>query len=170
MANSRVWPYRLRAACFYWLLLPALVLGGGLLLDRLLGLPRFSLSGLPLAGAVVLVLTGCAFIFQSTRDLERLGGGTPSPAQPARRLVTGGSYALCRHPMFLGYDLAALGIVLLLGSFGALLVGLPLMLLWELRFLRREEHILFLRFADEFARYRCRVPLLLPWYARRSSP
>jgi len=153
---------------FYWLLLPSLVLGGGLLLDRILNLPRFSSAGLPRIVAIVALLVGLAFIAQSTRDLKRLGGGTPSPAQPARRLVTGGSYALCRHPMFFGYDLAAFGVVLLSGSWSALVIGLPAMLLWEIIFLRREEHLLSLRFSPEFEQYRQGVPLLLPRYPRRS--
>ena len=73
-----------------------------------------------------------------------------------------GSYGLCRHPMFFGYDLAALGVVLLFRSWGMLLFAYPVFILMEYRFLRDEEKKLEKRFGEQFAAYRKRVPLLFP--------
>jgi len=151
---------RLRAAILYWLIIPAAVIGSGLLLDR--WLPFWKAGGWPQLAAGLLVVAGCALVQKATADLFHYGKGTPAPQDPARRLVTAGSYAWCRHPMFLGYDLAAWGVGLLLASPGMLLVSLPVMLLWQWFYLRREERLLAKRFPDSWPEYRQRVPLLLP--------
>jgi protein-S-isoprenylcysteine O-methyltransferase Ste14 len=72
--------------------------------------------------------------------------------------------------MFFGYDLAAWGVGLLLASCGMLLVSLPVMLLWQLLFLRSEERLLAKRFPASWPEYRQRVPLLLPRLPRRREP
>ena len=159
---------RLRAAIFYWLIIPAAVIGGGLLLDR--WLPSWQAGGWSLLVAGLLVVAGCALVQKATVDLFRYGQGTPAPQDPPRRLVTAGSYAWCRHPMFLGYDLAAWGVGLLLASPGMLLVSLPVMLLWQWFFLRREERLLDKRFPESWPEYRQRVPLLLPRPPHKRAP
>lgn len=152
---------RLRAALIYWLIIPAAVIGSGLLLDR--GLPSWKAGGWPLlAAGLLLVAAGFALVQKATIDLSRYGKGTPAPQDPPQRLVTAGSYAWCRHPMFLGYDLVAWGVGLLLASPGMLLFSLPVMLLWQWFFLRREERLLAKRFPASWPEYRQRVPLLLP--------
>jgi protein-S-isoprenylcysteine O-methyltransferase Ste14 len=159
---------RFRAALLYWLLIPAAVIGSGLLLDRVL--PSWRPDGWLMFPGILLLVAGCALVQKATIDLSRYGDGTPAPQDPARRLVTAGSYAWCRHPMFLGYDLAAWGVGLLLVSPGMLLVSLPVMLLWQWFFLRREERLLAKRFADSWPGYRQRVPLLLPWLPNKKEP
>lgn len=159
-----------RDALLYWIGIPAAVTGGGAAADRLLRLPPLPGGPALAAGALALLVLGNALIGRSMRDLRRIGEGTPNPRRPAARLVTEGSYALCRHPMWLGYDLAALGIVLLLRSPGALVGTFPLFLFLQRRFLRREEKILERRFGEEFRRYRERVPFLLPLPRRRRTP
>lgn len=151
---------RIRAALIYWLLIPAAVIGSGLLGD--LALPVWHSGGALRGAGLVLVGAGCLLVQKSTNDLARYGEGTPAPQDPARRLVTSGSYAWCRHPMFLGYDLAAWGVGLLFLSPGMLMMSLPVMLLWQLWFLRREERFLARRFPDQWTEYRRQVPLLLP--------
>ena len=159
---------RLRAAILYWLIIPAAVIGGGLLLDR--WLPSWQAGGWSLLVAGLLVVAGCALVQKATVDLFRYGQGTPAPQDPPRRLVTAGSYAWCRHPMFLGYDLAAWGVGLLLTSPGMLLVSLPVMLLWQVMFLRREERLLARRFPETWPEYRQRVPLLIPRFPHPKEP
>jgi len=153
---------QLQAAVLYWVVLPVAVLGGGLFIDRIAGFSRIA-RPLP----VVLGLAGLAFglvlIWRSTHDLSGRGGGTPSPFRPAHHLVTSGIYRLCRHPMWLGYDLAALGVILLVGSPAALGITWPVMIFFSIRFLRKEERILLLRFKTAYAAYQNDVPLLLPW-------
>lgn len=165
--RQKIFRYRLKTALIYWLWLPGLVIGSGLLLDRGLGLTRRQ-PGLAASGVAVCLLgLGLALIGWADRDLARLGRGTPSPAAPCHLLVTGGSYRLCRHPMSLGYDLAALAIVILSGSPAMLLISYPLLLTWQARFLKKEEHLLALRFGEEYRAYRTAVPFLIPLPSQR---
>jgi protein-S-isoprenylcysteine O-methyltransferase Ste14 len=151
---------RRRAGLIYWVFIPAATIGGGWLLDQ--RLPGWTLGNWGLAGGLMMVGAGVALVQKATVDLARHGDGTPAPQAPAKRLVTAGSYAWCRHPMFLGYDLAAWGVALLLASPGMLLVSLPLMLFLQLRFLHREEIVLEKLFQQAWRDYRARVPLLVP--------
>ncbi len=154
--------YQIRDACLYWLVIPALVLGSGWLLDQLLNwrlLPGAVL--LPVAGLFLMALGG-VFITAATHDFSRIGQGTPNPRRPPLILVRQGVYALCRHPMFFGYDLAGLGAVLLSRFPASLLISLPIFYIWQILFLRKEERYLTRRFKGEFAEYRQQVPFLLP--------
>jgi protein-S-isoprenylcysteine O-methyltransferase Ste14 len=154
--------HQLKDTLVYWLYIPTAVIGGGWLLDLLGSLPPLPPSPVLTAAAFALLGLGVLLIQLATRDLAHHGGGTPNPKAPTARLVTEGSYALCRHPMFLGYDLASLGVVLLCRSRGMLAVAWPIMVLLQLRFLRREERILARRFGSGWETYRRRTPLLLP--------
>ena len=135
----------------------------GLVLDRFFALPAIPASVALVGSASLLVAAGTWIIHRATRDFEKIGLGTPNPFRPPKVLVTTGVYRWCRHPMFLGYDLAALGVTLLLRSWSMLLLSLPLMLLWQLRFLKKEEELLSRRFRDDYDAYRRQVPMLLPW-------
>lgn len=117
----------------------------------------------------MLTAAGTWLIGKATKDLKQYGQGTPNPCRPAKILVTTASYRWCRHPMFLGYDLAALGIILLCRSWAMLLLSFPLMLVWQLRFLRREEYLLSRRFRKDYADYKSLTPLLLPWPRPRAG-
>ena len=75
---------------------------------------------------------------------------TPNPRRPPLILVRQGVYALCRHPMFFGYDLAGLGAVLLSRFPASLLISLPIFYIWQILFLRKEERYLTRRFKGEF--------------------
>lgn len=163
------WKYRkhrVRAVLLYWCFLPGAVICGGAVIDLLSGFDRWPRRQWLELVAGLLLAVGGWFICRADRDLAILGGGTPSPARPAKGLVTSGVYGLCRHPMFFGYDLAALGVVLLSRSPGTLAVAYPLLLTWQVSFLRQEEKLLAKRFAKEFSAYRERVPMLVPCPAR----
>ncbi len=166
--TSRLLYHYLRDAFLYWVVIPGAYLGGGFLAQILLKLPVLPpVFGLRLLGGALLTL-GAGIILVAMYELARYGEGTPNPKAPPRRLVTRGLYGLVRHPMFLGYDLCALGAGLFLRLTGALLVSFPLLLLWQVRFLRREERRLARRFGAEFEEYARRVPFLIP-KARRKA-
>lgn len=154
---------RFKDALIYWFYIPIALIGSGLLIDYIAGLSRFP-SSLPfIVVAVILIFCGTILIQKATNDLMMYGEGTPNPRVPAKRLVTQGSFSYCRHPMFLGYDLTALGIILLFRSYSLLLICYPAFILLQNRFLRgSEEEILARRFGSEFEEYRRRVPFLLP--------
>ncbi|HCC53388.1 MAG TPA: hypothetical protein DEQ20_00440 [Desulfobulbaceae bacterium] len=154
---------QLRDAIVYWLLIPAAVVFSGLAIDRLFGFSRLP-TGLALTSSVpILLIAGTWLIGKATKDLKQYGHGTPNPYRPAKILVITSSYRWCRHPMFLGYDLAALSIILLCRSWAMLLISFPLMLVWQLHFLRKEEYLLSRRFQKDYVEYRKQVPMLLPW-------
>jgi len=167
--HSDIWKHQLRATLYYWGMLPALVLGPGLLLDWLLNLRPLQFSGLLKSAVVVFVGVGVLFVTCSTRDLQKYGDGTPSPLRPAKRLIMDGSYHLCRHPMFFGYDLILLAAVLTSRSLAALIISYPAFLFWSILVLRKEEQLLARRFKDTYRQYQRQVPFLIPrWW--RSQP
>jgi protein-S-isoprenylcysteine O-methyltransferase Ste14 len=86
----------------------------------------------------------------------------------ARRLVTGGPYALVRHPLYACEILGLLAMLLQYRSLGALaLSGLCIAL--QLARARWEEGVLARAF-PEFAAYRRRTPFLLPHPWGRAAP
>ncbi len=162
LMNDRVLKAQLRDGLKYWLYIPAAVILGGLAADRIFGLSSFSEHMTVTVSAILLIMIGTVFIQRSTKDLAVYGDGTPNPLRPPKRLVVDGSYRLCRHPMFFGYDLAALGVVMLFRSWGMLFVSYPLFLLLEYRFLKGEEQRLEKRFGNAFIEYRKRAGFLIP--------
>lgn len=155
--------YQIRDAAVYWIVIPVLVISSGWLFQHLTGISSIAPNMLIYFLGASLSLTGIVLIFKSIYDLKHYGGGTPNYRKPPVRLVKEGAYSLCRHPMFLGYDLVAIGVALVIGSTGMLLFSIPLMLLFEVRFLKKEEGRLRKRFGDEFVEYSKRVPFLVPF-------
>jgi len=162
LMSDRVLKAQIRDGLTYWLYIPAAVILGGLAADRIIGLYSFPYHSVIMAAAVMLIIIGIAFIQRSTKDLAVYGEGTPNPRRPPKRLVVEGSYRICRHPMFFGYDLAALGVVLSCRSWGMLFVSYPLFILFEYRFLKGEEQRLEKRFGQPFIDYRKRAGFLIP--------
>lgn len=158
-----IWKQQLRDAAIYWLLIPAAVILSGWAVDDVLELPAITPGLMLTSAALILLAAGTWVIGRATRDFKKIGHGTPNPFRPPKTLVTTASYHWCRHPMFLGYDLAALGVVLVCRSWSMLLLSFPLMLGWQLRFLKKEEELLSRRFREDYDIYRKHVPMLLPW-------
>lgn len=162
-----IFPYQIIAALLYWLLIPAAIYGIGKTADFVFRLPNLALRPALAGAAGFIILAGLFYVFRAIHDLQHHGRGTPNPRRPPQVLVRTGLYRWSRHPMFLGYDLAAIGVALLTGSPGMLLVGLPLFFLLQTIFLRREERALAHRFKKEFSTYRHETPFLLPHLPHR---
>lgn len=167
--NSRIWKYQVRDSLLYWFFIPAAVICAGTVFDILLNLAPFTETNTVAVPALLLLTAGSTLICQSMKDLLEYGGGTVNPLRPPRELVKQGSYRICRHPMFLGYDIAALGVVLLFCSPGMLIFSYPLLIVLEVRFLRKEEKILKIRFRDAFEDYQRQVSFLIPIHFRRTN-
>ncbi len=159
--------YQIRDAFIYWVVVPALIITSGRLFERVTGIGSIPSVMLIYLIGLILTLLGLILIFRSIYDLRHFGEGTPNYRKPPKRLVKEGSYAICRHPMFLGYDLIAVGVAVLLRSTGMLVFSIPLMLFFEVRFLRKEERRLQRRFGSEFVKYSEEVPFLLPFRIKR---
>jgi protein-S-isoprenylcysteine O-methyltransferase Ste14 len=130
------------------------------------------LSSIPILGlrfiphfAVVEVLgaflcaSGVGVAIWSRRVLDK--SWSPVVAIPdCHTLVQGGPYAIVRHPIYLGFMAAAVGMILALGEIRALVLLNDMGIF--LRRLTPEEEILRARYPTEYPEYERRVKKLLP--------
>ena len=78
------------------------------------------------------------------------------------RLVTEGTYALCRHPGVLWLAGLLAGVFLASGSLW-MLAALPLWIGLDVLYVVLQERLYFVRiFGDEYRQYQCTVPMLVP--------
>jgi protein-S-isoprenylcysteine O-methyltransferase Ste14 len=127
---------------------------GGLLLDRLLPLPRFPLAarlaGLPLIAAGIGV--GGWFIWTMRK------AGTPvDPYEAPSALVTNGPFRLTRNPAYFGLSLTYVGLSLLTGLLWPVLLLPGVLLAVDRGVIRREERYLEKQFGSPYRDYRRRV-------------
>lgn len=82
------------------------------------------------------------------------------------KLVTGGPYAVVRHPQYSGLLLAVLGALVQWPTLPTLLMA-PVLALTYYRLARREEAELAARFGETWRAYRGRTPMFVPrWLSR----
>ena len=106
-------------------------------------------------------LVGGGFVLVSMIQLLIQGKGLPVSHLPPRNLVASGAYRLCRHPIYVGFTLAYLGITLLnISPSGAIFSSLLLTAAWVAYALLLEEPMLHERTGAEYQEYCRRVPLL----------
>ena len=91
----------------------------------------------------------------------RLGGGGPGMDTPPERLVTGGPFAWCRNPMYLGHIIFLLGLALSLQSWLAALIAAATVVWFQFR-VRRDEKRLAERFGQPYLDYTARVRRWIP--------
>jgi phospholipid methyltransferase len=87
--------------------------------------------------------------------IERGGSGGKVAAS---RLVTGGMYAYCRNPMYVGNLLMVAGFLFAYGRLVAGITGIACCALFYSAIVAREESFLQEKFGVEFTKYRARVP------------
>src|SRR5262249_30002711 len=93
--------------------------------------------------------------------LGRMWSASPNVLQSGHELRTDGPYAVTRHPIYTGLAGMLLGTVLLNGlgaSLGLLAVGAVVLATR----IPVEERLMSRTFPEEYARYRERVPRLVP--------
>jgi protein-S-isoprenylcysteine O-methyltransferase Ste14 len=113
-----------------------------------------------LPGLVLLVIS-TAFTIWARLRLGRMWSASPNMLQEDHELRTEGPYAITRHPIYTGLLGMVLGTVLVDGlgfSLAFLVVG-AVFLATRIPI---EERLMIKTFPDEYARYRERVPLLVP--------
>jgi protein-S-isoprenylcysteine O-methyltransferase Ste14 len=121
----------------------------------------------PAVGASWVRLLGLALLVASTAFTvwARLALGTMWSVAPKvkddHRLRTHGPYAVTRHPIYTGLLGMLLGTTLLSGV-GRWIVLFPIGLIVAEIKIRAEERLMVATFPDEYARYRGRVPRLVP--------
>jgi 1-acyl-sn-glycerol-3-phosphate acyltransferase len=132
----------------FWGLLPTTLLAVARWLDAGFGwAPRPSPWGAPVLAA------GATLLAAAIGALWRRGGGLPVSALPPPRLVRRGLYRHLRHPIYLGFNLALLGLGLALGSRALTLVVAPALLPVWVVYARIEERGLRRRFGEAYRRY-----------------
>lgn len=107
-------------------------------------------------GAVVLaagVLT-CAI---SRRSLVRRGTNV-NPLRATNALATDGIYRRTRNPIYVGGNIAMIGIAIVFALDWLLLLVVPSGLILHFGVVLREEQYLERKFAEEYRRYKARVP------------
>jgi protein-S-isoprenylcysteine O-methyltransferase Ste14 len=119
-------------------------------------LPLQELSSALYLVSLLLIIAGGGFAILSALVLGRSISLLPE----ARRLVTGGPYALVRHPLYLGEIVALAGVALQCLSAWALLL-LGLVCAFQFQRMKYEELVLFQIF-PEYGNYMARTARLVP--------
>jgi len=110
---------------------------------------------------LVLLVASTAFTIWARLALGRMWSASPNVLQSDHELRTDGPYAVTRHPIYTGLAGMLVGTVLVNGvgvSLALLVVG-GVVLATRIPV---EERLMSRTFPDQYARYRERVPLLVP--------
>ncbi|MBU1636684.1 isoprenylcysteine carboxylmethyltransferase family protein [bacterium] len=92
--------------------------------------------------------------------------GRNTAEQIADNLNTAGMYSICRHPLYLGNFLMALGLFLFTGSYWFAIIGAMLYVLVYERIIITEEDFLLSKFGASFKEWTKTVPCVIPRFAR----
>jgi protein-S-isoprenylcysteine O-methyltransferase Ste14 len=87
----------------------------------------------------------------------------------ADNLVTGGFYAVCRNPMYVGNTLIVLGFALAYGSRAAYFVAVPFFFFAYASITLAEETYLAAKFGEAYEAYKRDVPRIMPRAGRLAS-
>jgi protein-S-isoprenylcysteine O-methyltransferase Ste14 len=119
--------------------------------------PGMKLIHLPwnLFGLIPLII-GIALNLFADNALHR-AGTTVKPFQESTTLLTDGVYRISRHPMYLGFILILIGVVVLLGSLMPWVIIPIFAVLMEVVFIRVEEHMLEEKFGAGWLVYKKKV-------------
>jgi protein-S-isoprenylcysteine O-methyltransferase Ste14 len=110
---------------------------------------------------LVLLIAATGFTIWARLRLGRMWSAAPNVLQERHELRTDGPYAVTRHPIYTGLLGMLLGTVLLNG-FGVSLVFLVIGAAVLATRIPIEERLMSKTFPDQYARYRERVPRLVP--------
>lgn len=78
------------------------------------------------------------------------------------RLATGGPYALCRHPQYLGIFLALIGEGVIHWPTVFSLTAVPIIIIAYLFLAKSEERQMIKKFGDQYRKYQARTPMFVP--------
>jgi protein-S-isoprenylcysteine O-methyltransferase Ste14 len=142
--------------------IPFLMVVASLAIDRWLHLPTFFVGVInPILG-VILAFLGLGLGLWSIHAQITIGGGTPVPLVPTKKLVVRPPFTYCRNPMTLGTFLAYLGVCVWIGSISAILLVLILTTILLVYVKLIEEKELEARFGAEYLEYKRSTPFILP--------
>ena len=148
------------AYCFIFLgILPLLFIYQGYVLDSIFNVPKlgknFTIYG------IIFLTTGLMYMLFSMISLTRRGSGLPISHLPPKTLVRKGVYKISRHPIYIGYNFAFVGVGFLAKSFSiSFISGTLLFISWILYATKFEESRLVTRFGDQYKNYIEKIQLL----------
>ena len=130
--------------------------------DQTIGIGSFYVGYGNIVIGVVTIIMGGFLAFWTIIAQIKLASGTPFPMLPTKKLLIIGPFKYCRNPMTLGTIIVYSGVVILVGSYTALLavVIFSLMLLVYLKLIEEKE--LEMRFGQEYLEYKKITPFILP--------
>jgi protein-S-isoprenylcysteine O-methyltransferase Ste14 len=114
---------------------------------------------------LVLLVASTGFTIWARLTLGRMWSLAPNVLQEDHKLRTDGPYAITRHPIYTGLLGMLIGSVLLNGL-GVTLASLLAGAIFLVIRVPIEERLMSKTFPDEYARYRERVPCLIPGLRR----
>jgi protein-S-isoprenylcysteine O-methyltransferase Ste14 len=114
---------RVAYAFAFTVLLPALLLAWGVVLDTQVALPM----PMPAGAGVLLAIAGAALVAWSVLALWRYGRGLPMSPYPPERFVHEGPYRVLAHPVYVGFALLVAGSFVVAGSPSGVWVVTPLL-------------------------------------------
>lgn len=112
--------------------------------------------------ALLLLSLGAAIYLWCLWHFAVTGRGTPAPIDAPKKLVAQGLYRYVRNPMYVGVLLVIAGWAILFQSWGVLVYGAVVALLFHLFIVVVEEPILERKFGEPYERYRKEVGRWLP--------
>ena len=143
----------------FWLALPALLFLIGLGLEGLL--PPGGALTRELAWPILLV--GFVWTLYAGLELSLRGKGLPVSHLPPEKFVARGLYRYFRHPVYVGYNIAFIGLGVYAGSFWtAFGSGALLLFAWICYTRYFEEPVLLKRFGETYRRHQENTGLLMP--------
>jgi protein-S-isoprenylcysteine O-methyltransferase Ste14 len=110
---------------------------------------------------LVLLVASTAFTIWARLRLGRMWSASPDTLQTGHELRTDGPYSVTRHPIYTGL-LGMLAGTVLLNGFGVSLVFLVIGVVAVATRIPVEERLMSKTFPDQYARYRERVPRIVP--------
>jgi len=161
--RGRAWPLWTQVAIVLLGLALAAVMAWFLWIP-VLPLPPAAAFPLDVLG-LVLYLAGCAFVLWARRTLGKMWGISTSlqvRLHADHQLVQDGPYAFVRHPMYFGWWVAMLGLLLLYPVWMVLLMLVFSVISFTGR-ARREEAALAERFGAAWSKYKKRTNFLIPF-------
>jgi protein-S-isoprenylcysteine O-methyltransferase Ste14 len=138
---------------------PPLVFGlpvvAGVLVNVFVGRPF--VPSLVAVGAGIPLIAGGAFLVAWAFRTMLAHGQTPDARQAKTKVVTAGPFRFSRNPMYLGFEIAALGAGFVMNSVPVLVSVAVSGVLTQVLVVHQEERYLASKFPDDYAAYRRRV-------------
>jgi protein-S-isoprenylcysteine O-methyltransferase Ste14 len=146
---------------FFTIVVPGTVVG--LVPWRLRRGSGIAVQGVPMWLAVILIVAGSAiYLHTAFWGFAVLGGGTPAPVAPTKRLVARGLHRYVRNPMYIGVALIIAGQAWLFRSLPTTIYLVCVLLATHCFVLLYEEPTLQKQFGKEYQAYRASVPRWIP--------